>query len=125
MGAVGRLADLVIDCPDATLLAQFWQAVLERDIEESDDGWVTLGRGSDGHRLSFQQVDGYTAPSWPSQRHPQHMHLDVLVDDLSAAHRRVVALGAQAYGDVIDPGPKEWRIYADPAGHPFCLVTSI
>ncbi len=38
--------------------------------------------GNDGHRLSFQQVEAYTAPTWPSQEHPQQMHLDVLVEDL-------------------------------------------
>ncbi|WP_328291354.1 VOC family protein [Kineococcus sp. NBC_00420] len=123
--AIGRLADLVIDCPDARLLAQFWQTVLGRDIDDDEDGWITLGPGPDGHRLSFQQVADYIAPTWPSQHHPQQMHLDVLVEDLPTAHAQVLALGAQARGDVMSPGPKEWRVYADPAGHPFCLVTGV
>ncbi|MBV9594543.1 MAG: hypothetical protein JO147_12205, partial [Actinobacteria bacterium] len=43
------------------------------------------------------------------------MHLDVMVDDLDAAGRAVLALGATA-------SPAGDHIYADPAGHPFCLT---
>ena len=123
MPAVGRLVDLVLDCPDALTLAAFWAAVLGRSVEHREQGWVSVSPGADGHRLSFQQVDGYRMPQWPSQEVPQQMHLDVLVDDLCAAEEQVRALGATALSEVLDPGPKEWRIYADPAGHPFCLVT--
>ena len=56
---------------------------------------------------------------------PQPMHLDVLVEDLATAEARVSALGATPLSDVLDPGPTQWRIYSDPAGHPFCLVTSV
>jgi hypothetical protein len=47
------------------------------------------------------------------------MHLDFDVDDLDATEARVLAAGATTYefhGD-------HWRVYADPAGHPFCLTT--
>lgn len=120
---MGRLGDLVLDCPDAPILAAFWAAVLGRSVERREEGWVSLSPGADGQRLSFQQVEGYRIPQWPSQQAPQQMHLDVLVDDLPAADEQVTALGATALSEVLDPGPKEWRIYADPAGHPFCLVT--
>jgi catechol-2,3-dioxygenase len=122
--AVGRLADLVLDCSDAVALATFWAEVLDRDVEHRDDGWVSLSRGDDGHRMSFQEVEGYQPPQWPGQEVAQQMHLDVLVEDLKAADARVRALKATPLSDVLDPGPKQWRIYCDPAGHPFCLVTS-
>lgn len=124
MPAVGRLIDLVLDCPDAVALANFWAAVLGRRVEHREDGWVALSRGEDGHLLSFQQVEGYCPPQWPGQNVPQQMHLDVLVENLGEAAARVSALGATAVSDVLDPGSKEWRTYTDPAGHPFCLVTS-
>lgn len=125
MPPVGRIADLVLDCDDAPILAAFWAALLGRSIEHREEGWVSLSRGEDGHCLSFQQVPGYQPPEWPGQRVPQQMHLDVLVQDLAVAEAEVEALGATALSGVLDPGPKQWRIYADPAGHPFCLVTGV
>ncbi len=124
MDGVGRLVDLVVDCPDAHALALFWAALLGRRIDEMTQGWVSLNQGEDGHRLSFQQVEDYAPPVWPGQRVPQQAHLDVLVEDLEEADARVTALGAIPLTDVLHPGPKQWRIYSDPAGHPFCLVTS-
>jgi len=121
---VGRLIDLVLDCPNAVALADFWAAVLERRVEHAREGWVSLSSGGGGHRLSFQQVADYRRPQWPGHEVPQQMHLDVLVEDLEAAEAHVSALGATPMTGVLDPGPKQWRIYADPAGHLFCLVTS-
>jgi hypothetical protein len=40
------------------------------------------------------------------------------VDDLDAAERGVLALGAKP---LAEPGGRSFRVYADPAGHPFCL----
>jgi hypothetical protein len=42
------------------------------------------------------------------------------VRDLDAAHEAVLAAGAT----VLDAGDgkRSWRVYADPAGHPFCVV---
>ncbi|HWD01148.1 MAG TPA: VOC family protein, partial [Amycolatopsis sp.] len=39
------------------------------------------------------------------------------VTDLEAAHERVLDLGAK----LLDDSPETFRVYADPAGHPFCL----
>ncbi|TPN06629.1 VOC family protein, partial [Mesorhizobium sp. B2-3-3] len=57
---------------------------------------------------------------WPDPAHPQQFHLDFAVPDLDRAHEQVVALGAT----VLDEGDgcRSWRVFADPAGHPFCLV---
>lgn len=49
------------------------------------------------------------------------MHLDLLVDDLDQTEKRVLALGA-ALLDGSDK-PIGYRVYADPVGHPFRLVT--
>jgi hypothetical protein len=66
-------------------------------------------------------VDGYRAPVWPGQDVPQQVHLDVVVDDLDAAEREVLALGATKHEH--QPGTT-FRVYLDPAGHPFCLCDS-
>ena len=45
-------------------------------------------------------------------------YLDFSVPDLDEAETRVIALGAVKPDH--QPG-ETWRVYADPAGHPFCL----
>jgi Glyoxalase-like domain len=68
--------------------------------------------------ISFQQVSDYSAPDWPGQGRPQQMHLDAMVEDLDAAEAEVVALGATKHDH--QPGTT-FRVFLDPAGHPFCL----
>ena len=114
--AVARYPSLVIDCPDAAELARFYGALLDWDID-IDDGWADI-RAESGECISFQRVDPYTPPSWPGQDHPQQMHLDVVVDDLDTASAEVTRLGATQHEH--QPG-KRFRVFLDPAGHPFCL----
>jgi len=123
MTGVGRLTALVLECSDAPALAAFWSDVLGLEVLIAEPGWVSLGRTAE-RRLCFQAVDGYRPPTWPGGAGDQQMHLDVLVEDLDAATRAVIDLGATALTDVLDPEDKEWRIFADPAGHPFCLLTA-
>ena len=54
-------------------------------------GWADI-RADYGQCISFQQVDAYKPPAWPSQEVPQQMHLDVIVDDLDAAEAAVLEL---------------------------------
>ncbi|MER5763004.1 VOC family protein [Streptomyces sp. NPDC002082] len=63
---------------------------------------------------------GLLAGTCPDPARPQQFHMDFGVADLDQAQERVLAMGAT----VLDDGSEErsWRIYADPAGHPFCLV---
>lgn len=120
--AVGKLTQLVFECSDPVELAAFWQDVLDLPVPSGDSDWMTLDWAPVG-RLSFNRVDNYRAPEWPGERGSQQVHFDLLVSDLNDACRRVEAAGARPLTVVQDPGEKEWRIYADPAGHPFCLVS--
>ena len=65
----------------------------------------------------FQRVPSYNAPQWPDPAHPQQFHLDVEVADVEEAEPKLLALGATR----LDGEGDNWRVYADPAGHPFCL----
>ncbi|MFI5485455.1 VOC family protein [Micromonospora echinaurantiaca] len=117
---VGQLRSTVIDCPDPRALAAFYSELLGLPLIEEDcaDDWVVLG-GRAGHqpRLAFQYAPNLRPPSWPDPERPQQFHLDVTVDDIETAEKAVLALGARRL-----PGEGEgWRVYADPAGHPFCL----
>jgi Glyoxalase-like domain len=74
--------------------------------------------GEDGAQpVLFQQVTDYHAPAWPDPARPQQLHLDVTVTDIDSAERTALAIGATRL-----PGDgANWRVYADPAGKPFCL----
>jgi catechol 2,3-dioxygenase-like lactoylglutathione lyase family enzyme len=122
MTAVGAIRSIVLECGDPAPLADFWSAVLDREITQRDDDWWSLAPGPDGSRLAFQVVAGYEPPAWPGVHGEQQIHLDIEVIDLASAAERVVALGAQRQSDVVNPGDEEWQVFADPAGHPFCLV---
>jgi predicted enzyme related to lactoylglutathione lyase len=114
--AIARFPSLVIDCPDAGALAAFYGRLLDWKVETSP-GWADI-RADYGQCISFQQVEPYTPPQWPAQEVPQQMHLDVIVDDLDAAEAAVLELGAAKHEH--QPGTT-FRVFLDPAGHPFCL----
>lgn len=115
-----RLQVVALDCPDPDALAAFYAAVLGTEIEKDgpDDDWVQLLPRS-GTPLAFQRVPGHRPPQWPGTEHPQQIHLDLEVDDLDAGEAAVVALGARRHE--VQPGTT-FRVFLDPAGHPFCLV---
>jgi len=121
-GAVARVSSIVYDCPDPAALAQFYQELLGYRRHHADDDWVTIADPDGGQRLSFQRIDNYQAPTWPAGRRPQQLHLDLLVDDLAAAHDRVLAAGASPLAGVVVHSDETYQVYADPAGHPFCLI---
>ncbi|MEV0951044.1 VOC family protein [Promicromonospora sp. NPDC050249] len=120
---IRKLQAVAIDCADPVLLAEFYAELLggQVEVDAQDPDWVEL-RGFDGTPLAFQRVEGYRPPQWPGQESPQQMHLDFDVDDLEADEQRVLELGATVLErtDQLRPGAN-WRVYADPAGHPFCL----
>ncbi|GAA3805748.1 VOC family protein [Streptomyces coacervatus] len=117
--ALAKLGVVVLDCPDPRALAGFYAEVLGGTVEDEDGGeWVDL-KVPGGQSLAFQAAPGFTAPQWPAPDHSQQFHLDLTVEDLDAAEAGVLALGAKP----LDAGDRSrtWRVYADPAGHPFCL----
>ncbi|EWT00423.1 glyoxalase [Intrasporangium oryzae NRRL B-24470] len=114
--AIARFPSIVIDCPDPDALARFYGTMLDWKVEARPD-WVEI-RADYGACISFQQVEDYSAPVWPGQLSPQQMHLDVVVDDLDEGEAAVIALGATKHDH--QPGTT-FRVFLDPAGHPFCL----
>lgn len=117
--AIASYPSTVLDCPDARALAEFYGAALGWKVEARDD-WADV-KADYGACLSFQQVEGFTAPAWPGQDAPQQMHLDLMVEDLDVAEAEILALGATKAEH--QPG-ETFRVFLDPAGHPFCLCVS-
>jgi predicted enzyme related to lactoylglutathione lyase len=118
--AIGRFPGIVIDCPEPAVLARFYGSLLDWKIEDAEEDWAQV-RADYGQSIGFQQVRDYTAPQWPGQEVPQQMHLDVMVDDLDTAEAGVLELGATKAEH--QPGTT-FRVFLDPAGHPFCLCVS-
>ncbi|MFF3495595.1 VOC family protein [Streptomyces sp. NPDC002795] len=115
---IAQLGVVVLDCPRPRELAEFYAAVLGGSVTGDEGEWVDV-TAPGGHRLAFQQAPGYVAPSWPAPDASQQFHLDLTAEDLDAAEKEVLALGATVL-DAEDRS-RSWRVYADPAGHPFCL----
>ena len=120
--AVARFQLCAIDCPDPRTLAGFYSALTgwpETTPHEDYPEWVQLA-AEGGVTIAFQKVEDFQPPQWPGQEHPQQMHLDFTVPDLDEGERAVLALGAVKHE--YQPSPDAFRVFLDPAGHPFCLV---
>src|SRR5215470_10841180 len=107
---------VTIDAPDASALASFYASLLGLEISyDGPEGALIVG---DGKSVLFQQVSEYSRPQWPDPARPQQAHLDITVDDLDAGESRALELGAIR----LEAGGESFRVFADPAGHPFCLT---
>ncbi|MGW3818635.1 VOC family protein [Streptomyces sp. NPDC005046] len=112
-----KLGAVVLDCPDPRALAAFYAEVLGGTVT-GDDDWIDLELPG-GRTLAFQAAPGHVPPRWPAPDAPQQFHLDLTVEDLDVAEKGVLELGARPL-DTEDRS-RSFRVYADPAGHPFCL----
>jgi len=111
-----QLFAVTIDAPNAAALARFYADLLGMEVTyDGPEGAFITG---DGKSVLFQQVTGYNPPRWPDPAYPQQAHLDIIVDDLDAGEARALQLGASR----LSGGGKTFRVFADPAGHPFCLT---
>jgi catechol 2,3-dioxygenase-like lactoylglutathione lyase family enzyme len=114
-----KLSSVTLNCPDAAKLAAFYADITGGNVTFANELWATVN--GPGGRIDFQTVPDHTPPTWPEPTVPIQMHLDFLVDDLAATERRVLAAGATRYAH--QPNAEHCLVFADPAGHPFCLTT--
>jgi len=119
-----RFTVAALDCPDPLELAAFYARLTGLEVEPLNDfptedvTWIELL--NDGKpTIAFQKIAAYVAPTWPEGITPQQIHLDFEVDDLDAAEQ--LALSAGATKTAFQPS-QSFRVFLDPAGHPFCLV---
>ncbi|HZM39204.1 MAG TPA: VOC family protein [Acidimicrobiales bacterium] len=110
---------VVLDAPDLTAVSTFWAGVLGGAVVADDDWHTILVDGE--YRLAVQLAPDHVPPKWPDGT-PQQIHLDLYVEDIRSAHDEAMALGARLLKPADDLGSAEgFQVYADPAGHPFCL----
>jgi hypothetical protein len=118
MVAVARLFAVTLDCPEPLDLARFYQSFVGGEIiQGGNSDFAALS--TDGVRMDFQRVAN-PAAGWPDEDAPRRAHLDFYVDDLDQAGAYVGEQGAVLAGH--QPGENRFRVWFDPAGHPFCLV---
>ena len=136
---VPGLRQVVLDTTDARALAEFYRELLglgyragdEVPPDGQDDGqdrdWLVLRTPDGVPQLAFQQVTELPAATWPDTGTPQQLHLDLTVssaEELRAQHDRVLGLGGRMLHDRFDDPDEPLRVYADPAGHPFCIFVA-
>lgn len=115
---IGQWNLTALDCEDPRALAAFYRELTGLPVYDDDDRWVELGVKDVYPHLAFQRVERHVPPEWPAPENGQQSHLDIFVPDLDVAQALVLALGAR----LVDGDHRVYRIYLDPAGHPFCLV---
>jgi Glyoxalase-like domain len=119
MTGIARFRVVALDCPEPAVLAEFYSALTGLPIDRRDGDWHQLA-AEGGVAMAFQLAPDHVAPTWPGGDRPQQIHLDFHLADLDEGERRVLALGARKHDH--QPGdPGDFRVFLDPAGHPFCL----
>lgn len=106
---------IVLDAPDLEVESAFWASLVGGTVRKDDD-WHSI-RVNDQPFLAVQLAPDHVAPDWPHGS-PQQIHLDLWVADVNESEPKVLALGGRLLKAVDDDS---FRVYADPAGHPFCL----
>lgn len=137
--AFPTLRSVVLDTTDARGLAEFYRQLLGYDYRPGDEcpppgqpdpagrDWLVLVDPAGRARLAFQQVEQLAPSTWPGDGVPQQLHLDLSVpalEELIAQHKHALSLGARLLHDRFDDPAEPLYVYADPAGHPFCVFVA-
>jgi predicted enzyme related to lactoylglutathione lyase len=110
---------VVFDAADLNAESSFWANMLGGTVDAEDDWHMVMVGGQP--EVGVQLAPDHRRPDWPDGM-PQQIHLDLYVDDVRAAHDEAVSLGAKPLKLADDTDARAgFQVYADPAGHPFCL----
>lgn len=111
---------VVFDAADLAAESAFWAAMVGGRVL-GDDQFQCVFDADDRWVIGVQHAPDHVPPDWPNGA-PQQVHLDLHLEDPAAAHAEAVALGARLLRAADDLTASEGhQVYADPAGHPFCL----
>ena len=122
-----KLTEVAIDCADARALARFWCAVLGYEVQDEEDGLVTIGSPAvpEGRSRPGPVPPTLTfAPVPEGKKVKNRLHLDLNPTDREQADevRRLLDLGARRLD--VGQGEADWVVLADPEGNEFCVLAS-
>ncbi len=122
--AVAKQVMVVLDCAEPEALADFYATILDAGVRRGLDPDFVEVVGPDGVHLAIRRDHGLAPPSWPRPEDAQqsHLHILVLQQDMDEAEREVIGLGARPLETRENHGPRDARLYSDPAGHTFSLI---
>ena len=138
-GTYPTILQTVLDCADPRATAEFYRQMFglhyrpgdevppDGQPDENGQDWLVLLRPDGGRSLAFGKADDLAETTWPEPGVPQQMHLDTSVEsveELERQHERALALGARLRFDRTDDPDEPLRVYADPAGHLFCIFVA-
>ena len=133
------LRQVVLDSTDTRGLAEFYRQLLGYNYRPGDEippagepdergrDWLVIRDPGGGAGMAFQQVDELPETTWPEATIPQQLHLDMSVtsvEEFEKQHERATSLGAQVRYDRSHHEQEPLRVYADPAGHLFCIFVA-
>jgi catechol 2,3-dioxygenase-like lactoylglutathione lyase family enzyme len=137
MAEYPRLLHTALDTTDCRGLAEFYRLLLGLQYrpgdEPPDDGttddadWLVLTDSAGVRKLAFQQVESLPRTTWPRHDVPMQLHVDYTVssaEELERQRERAEALGATVLLDRTDDADEPLYVFADPAGHPFCIFVA-
>jgi catechol 2,3-dioxygenase-like lactoylglutathione lyase family enzyme len=137
MAEYPQLLHTVLDTTNVRELAEFYRELLglsyrpghELPTDGSPDSadWLVLVDSDGVRKLAFQQVDQLPRSTWPMNDVPQQLHVDYTVASAAELHRqreRAEALGARVLLDRSDDPDEPLFVFADAAGHPFCVFVA-
>ena len=111
---------VTFDAADLAAESRFWAGVLGGHVDEDDDWHMVMVDGAP--RIGVQLAPDHAPPQWPDGPTKQQVHLDLWVEDFTEAHEQVMSLGASVLKAAAgNTSGDDFQVYADPAGHPFCL----
>lgn len=120
-GVPVRFGAIALDCEDPTTLGDFWVRVPGGEVTYASERFAAVRVGDTW--LTAQKIDDFVPPTWPDGERPKQVHIDLGATDLEAGEAHVLAAGATKAAT--QPAPDRFRVYLDPAGHPFCVTTLI
>lgn len=137
MAEYPQLLHTVLDTTRPRELAEFYRELLglryrpgdepPTDGAADDADWLVLVDPHGVRQLAFQQVDRQPRTTWPEPDVPMQLHIDFTVtshDELQRQRRRAETLGAELILDRTDDPDEPLYVFADPAGHPFCIFVA-
>ena len=126
---IANYAYTALDCANPVELAKFYSKITGLKVQPFDDGetaetceWLELWDENDRTKMAFQKIDNYRVPTWPTGDLPQQAHMDFHAKNLDIAEHEIQAIGGRKAEHQVRP--HRFRVYLDPAGHPFCIVQS-